>query len=66
MGHAVLRFAQPFSSDLLLHGEDCQWYHPHVRNAEHKTSGKAAPLAGILGGEYELQNAPVQRGTVRE
>jgi hypothetical protein len=30
---------------MLLHGEGCQWYHPHVWNAKHKACAKAAPPA---------------------
>ena len=40
-----LRCAQPSNRPMLLHGEDCQWYHPHVWNAKYKACGNLAPPA---------------------
>ncbi len=44
-GHPGLHFAQPSKRPMLLHGADCQCYHPYVRNTKCKKSRNAAPLA---------------------
>jgi len=41
MGHPGLRCAQPSKRPMLLHGEDCQWYHPHVWNAKDRACGES-------------------------